>query len=168
MRQLNEMALPRSPTVLPPKTLPRLRLRKMSSRPDMEPVTAPENEPRSMASRFMAIAFLAALGDSDQESSVTEPRFTMLPMMSWMRPRRSAFIVTPTFVVVGTVRDCCVISRAAGLEVRRPGDPATPDSSTPCSSRPFGTSCGVTVVCHPPASRSGRRSGLFDRDRKIN
>ncbi len=99
---------------------------------------------------------------------MTEPRFTMLPMMSWMRPRRSAFIVTPTFVVVDTVRDCCVISRAAGLGVRRPGDPATPDSCTPCSSRPFGTSCGVTVVCHPPASRSGRRSGLFDRDRKIN
>lgn len=97
MRQLNEMALPRSPTVLPPKTLPRLRLRKMSSRPDIEPVAAPPIEPM-MASRFIAIAFLTALGDSDQESSVTEPKLTTFPITPIRAAKMaSRFMVLPYF-----------------------------------------------------------------------
>jgi len=54
------MELPRSPIVLPPKTLPRLRLRRMSSTLDMEPAAAPVREPASMTFAFIAIAFLSS------------------------------------------------------------------------------------------------------------
>lgn len=97
MLQLNEIELPRSPTVLPPKTLPLLSVRTMPSSPEREPETDSPSEPRFLISAFIAIAFRVSLV-LDQLSFVTEPKFTRLPMTPIRAEKiASRFIFLPYF-----------------------------------------------------------------------